>query len=87
MKILVRFAGRPYDAVNKPYIWVSLDNGEITLKNLLIKLEVETGVKFNLEDAGIIVLVNGVRMEYAGGLHTKLKDMDEVLIASVAGGG
>lgn len=87
MKVLVKFAGRPYNIINKPYMWFPLENDETTLNDVLTKIEAETGVKFNLKDAGVIILINGMRMEHIGGLRAKIKDMDEIIIASVAGGG
>jgi molybdopterin converting factor small subunit len=47
----------------------------------------ERGVKLNLETNNIVVLVNGRRIEFMGGLDVKLKDLDEILVASIFGGG
>jgi len=87
MKVLAKFVGSPYTIVGVSDIWLFFDKNEITVRELLTKLEIERGVKFNLEIDNIVVLVNGRRIEFMGGLDAKLKDSDEIVVASIVGGG
>ena len=67
--------------------WLVFDKNEITVRELLTKLEMERGVKLNLEIANIVFLVNGRDVEFRGGLDAKLEDSDEIVVASIVGGG
>jgi len=87
MKVLAKFVGSPYTIVGVSDMWLFFDKDEITVRGLLTKLEMERGVKLNLETNNIVVLVNGRRIEFMGGLDAKLKDLDEVVVASIVGGG
>ncbi|MEM1586588.1 MAG: MoaD/ThiS family protein [Candidatus Bathyarchaeia archaeon] len=88
VRILVRFVGRPYNMTNKREVWLHFsDCDKVTFKDLLNRLEVEIGVKFNVGRGGIIALINGRNVDHIGGLNADLKDQDEVTIASIAGGG
>lgn len=87
MKVLVKFVGSPYVITGISDTWFVFDKNEITVRELLTKLEMERGVKLNLEIANIVVLVNGRRIEFMGGLDAELKDLDEVVVASIIGGG
>jgi molybdopterin synthase sulfur carrier subunit len=87
MKVLVKFVGSPYVIIGISDTWLVFDKNEITVRELLTKLEMERGVKLNLEIANIVVLVNGRHIEFMGGLDTELKDLDEVVVASIIAGG
>jgi molybdopterin synthase sulfur carrier subunit len=87
MKVLVKFVGSPYVITGISDTWLVFDKNEITVRELLTKLEMERGVKLNLEIANIVVLVNGRRIEFMAGLDTGLKDSDEIVVASIIGGG
>ena len=87
MKVLVKFVGSPYVITGISDTWLVFDKNEITVRELLTELETEKGVKFNLEIDNIVVLVNGRRIEFMGGLDAKLKDLDEIVVASIVGGG
>ena len=87
MKVLVKFVGSPYVITGISDTWLVFDKNEITVRDTLTKLEMERGVKLNLEIANIVVLVNGRRIEFMAGLDTGLKDSDEVVVASIIGGG
>jgi len=87
MKVLVKFVGSPYVVTGIADTWLVFDKNEITVRELLTKLEMEKGVKLNLEIANIVVLVNGRDIEFMGGLDAKLKDSDEIVVASIIGGG
>jgi molybdopterin converting factor small subunit len=87
MKVLVKFVGSPYVITGISDTWFVFDKNEITVRELLTKLETEKGVKLNLEIPNIVVLVNGRRIEFMGGLDAKLKDSDEIVVASIIGGG
>ncbi|MEM1562972.1 MAG: hypothetical protein QXE73_06945, partial [Candidatus Bathyarchaeia archaeon] len=81
IKILVKFIGRPYNATNKRHVWIYFDShDEVTLRDLLNKIEVEIGVRFDVGKEGIIALINGRNAHYMGGLNANLKDLDEVII-------
>jgi molybdopterin synthase sulfur carrier subunit len=87
MKVLVKFVGSPYVITGISDTWLVFDKNEITVRELFTKLEMERGVKLNLEIANIVVLVNGRRIEFMAGLDTGLKDSDEIVVASIIGGG
>jgi len=87
MKVLVKFVGSPYVITGISDTWLVFDKNEITVRELLTKLEMERGVKLNLGIPNIVVLVNGRRIEFMGGLDAELKDSDEVVVASIVGGG
>ncbi|NWF78173.1 MAG: MoaD/ThiS family protein [Chloroflexi bacterium] len=87
MKVLAKFVGSPYKIVGVSDIWLFFDKDEITVRELLNKLEMERGVKFTLESDNIVILVNGRRIEFMGGLDARLKDLDEIVVASIIGGG
>ena len=87
MRVRAKFVGSPYTIVGVSDIWLFFDKDEITVRELLTKLEMERGVKLNLETDNIVVLMNGRRIEFMGGLDAKLKDLDEVVLASIVGGG
>jgi len=87
MKVLVKFVGSPYVITGISDTWLVFDKNEITVRELLTKLEMERGVKLNLEIANIVVLVNGRDVEFRGGLDAKLEDSDEIVVASIVGGG
>jgi molybdopterin synthase sulfur carrier subunit len=87
MKVLVKFVGSPYVITGISDTWFVFDENEITVRELLTKLETEKGVKLNLEIPNIVVLVNGRRIEFMAGLDTGLKDSDEIVVASIIGGG
>lgn len=89
LKVLVKFVGRPYEMTGKRQTWLYFNNScdKVTLRDLLNRVEKETGVRFSVGEGGIVILVNGRNVDYVGGLNANLKDLDEVIIASVAGGG
>lgn len=87
MKVLVKFVGSPYVITGISDTWFVFDKNEITVRELLTKLETEKEVKLNLEIPNIVVLVNGKRIEFMGGLDAELKDLDEVVVASIVAGG
>jgi molybdopterin converting factor small subunit len=87
MKVLLKFVGSPYVITGISDTWFVFDKNEITVRELLTKLETEKEVKLNLEIPNIVVLVNGKRIEFMGGLDAELKDLDEVVVASIVAGG
>lgn len=86
MRVRVKFAGGMHKKFGMADLWLSLSD-ETTVKEVLAKLEKEKGIKINLEDTSIVVLVNGRRVEFIGGLNTRLKDMDEVVVMPIIAGG
>ncbi|MEM3703668.1 MAG: MoaD/ThiS family protein [Candidatus Bathyarchaeia archaeon] len=86
MKVRVKFAGGMHKKFGAEDLWLSLQD-EATLREVLALLEREKGIKINLEDTSIVVLVNGKRLEFVGGLDARLKDMDEVVVMPIIAGG
>jgi molybdopterin converting factor small subunit len=86
MKVRVKFAGDMHKKCGIADLWLSLPD-ETTLKEFLAKLEKEKGIKITLEDTSIVVLVNGRRVEFIGGLKASLRDMDEVVVMPIIAGG
>lgn len=86
MKVRVKFAGGIHKKFGIVDLWLSLSD-ETTVKEILAKLEKEKGIKIGLEDTSIVVLVNGRRVEFIGGLNARLKDMDEVVVMPIIAGG
>ncbi len=86
MKVRLKFAGDIHKKFGVADLWLSLNN-EATVKEILSKLEREKGIKIDLEDTNMVVLVNGRRVEFIGGLNAILKDMDEVVVMPIIAGG
>lgn len=86
MKVHVKFAGDTHKKFGTADLWLFLQN-EATVKEILVRLEKEKGIKIDLEDARIVVLVNGRRLEFIGGLNATLKDMDEIVVMPIVAGG
>jgi len=86
MKVRVKFAGDMHKKFGMADLWLFLPD-ETTVKEFLAKLEKEKGVKIDLEDTSTVVLVNGRRVEFIGGLKASLKDMDEVVVMPIIAGG
>lgn len=86
MMVRVKFVGGLRRKVKMEDLWMPL-RGETTLKEILAKLEKERGIKVKLEDSSIVILVNGRRIEFIGGLNANLKHMDEVVIMPAIAGG
>jgi len=57
------------------------------MNEVLEKLESEKRIKVNLQDPSMVVLVNGRRVEFAGGLNAALKDKDQIVIMPIIVGG
>ncbi|MEM3730437.1 MAG: MoaD/ThiS family protein [Candidatus Bathyarchaeia archaeon] len=86
MKVRVKFAGDSHHKFGMTDIWLFLQD-DVTVEDVLAKLERERGVKISLEDVSLTVLVNGRRIEFIGGPKAKLKDMDEIVIVPIIAGG
>lgn len=82
----MKFIGEARKKFNLEDLWISFQE-EPTVKDVLAELERERGVKINLEDSSVAVLVNGRRIEFIGGLNATLKHMDEVTIMPIIAGG
>jgi len=87
MKALVKFIGSPYVTFGISDTWLFFDKNEVTVRELVTKLEKERGIELNLEISNIVVLVNGRDIEFMAGLDTELKDLDEVVVAFIIAGG
>ncbi|MEM3577888.1 MAG: MoaD/ThiS family protein [Candidatus Bathyarchaeia archaeon] len=85
MKVRVKFAGAAHKRFSLTDIWLFLHD-YATVEDAFIKLK-EQGVDIKPGDATITVLVNGRRIEFIGGLKTKLKDMDEIVLMPIIAGG
>lgn len=86
MKVRLKFAGDTHKKFGVADLWLSLHD-EATVKEFLVKLEREKGIKIDLEDTSIVFLVNGRRVEFIGGLSAILKDMDEIVVMPIIAGG
>ena len=87
MRVRAKFVGSPYTIVGISDTWLFFDKNEVTVRELVTKLEKERGIELNLEISNIVVLVNGRDIEFMAGLDTELKDLDEVVVASIIAGG
>lgn len=86
MKVHIKFVGKFHEEFSTEDLWLHLQNGATT-KEVLEKLEREKGIKVNLQDSSMVVLVNGKRVEFAGGLNAVLRDLDEIVIMPIIAGG
>ncbi len=86
MRVHIKFVGKFHEEFRKEDLWIYLQNGA-TMKEVLEKLEREKSIKVNLQDSSMVVLVNGRRVEFVGGLNAALKDKDEIVIMPIIGGG
>jgi molybdopterin converting factor small subunit len=86
MKVRVRFAGEMHKKFGMEDLWLSLRD-ENTVKEILAKLEREKGIKIDLGDPSLVVLINGRRIEFLGGPNASLKDMDEIVVMPIIAGG
>jgi molybdopterin converting factor small subunit len=86
MRVHMKFVGRFHEEFRREDLWIYLQNGA-TMKEMLERLEREKSIKVNLQDSGMVVLVNGRRVELVGGLNASLKDNDEIVIMPIIGGG
>lgn len=86
MKVRVKFVGEMHKKFGMEDLWLSL-NDKAMVKDILAKLEREKGVKVDLGDPGVVVLVNGRRIDFLGGANAVLKDMDEIVVMPIIAGG
>jgi molybdopterin converting factor small subunit len=83
----VKLVGILHHAAGVSDIWLSFNEDKVSAKEVFTKLEKEKGVKPNIRDSNIIVLINGRHMEYIGGLDAELKDSDEIVVTPIVGAG
>ncbi|MCS7114549.1 MAG: MoaD/ThiS family protein [Nitrososphaerota archaeon] len=86
MKVRVKFVGEMHKKFGMEDLWLSLHD-KAAVKDVLAKLEMEKGVKIDLGDPSLVVLVNGRRIEFMGGSNASLKDMDEIVVMPIIAGG
>lgn len=86
MRVHLKFVGKFHEEFRTEDTWIDLQNGA-TVKEVLEKLETEKGIRVNLQTPGMAILVNGRRVEFIGGLNATLKDLDEIVIMPIIGGG
>lgn len=86
MKVRVKFVGEMHKRFGMEDLWLPLGE-KTTVKEVLVKLEREKGIKIDLGDSSLVVLVNGRRVEFIGGLSASLKDMDEIVVMPIVAGG
>jgi molybdopterin converting factor small subunit len=86
MRVHVKFVGRFHEKFRTEDLRIYLQNGA-TMKEVLEKLERDKNIKVNLQDPSMVVLVNGKRLQFAGGLNAALKNLDEIVIMPITGGG
>ena len=86
MRVHIKFVGKFHEEFRTEDVWLYLQNG-VTMKELFEKLEREKSIKVNLQDSSMVVLVNGKRVEFVGGLSAVLRDLDEIVIMPIVAGG
>ncbi|MCY0868118.1 MAG: MoaD/ThiS family protein [Desulfurococcus sp.] len=86
MKVFVKLLARIAEKAVKPEAWIHL-NEDSTLQDLLERVAEELGVKVDLNQEDIVILVNGRSIEFLNGVKTKLRDEDVVVIMPPAAGG
>jgi len=86
MRVHIKFVGKFHEEFRTEDSWIYLQNGA-TMNEVLEKLESEKRIKVNLQDPSMVVLVNGRRVEFAGGLNAALKDKDQIVIMPIIVGG
>jgi molybdopterin converting factor small subunit len=86
MRVHIKFVGKFHKEFRMEDLWIYLQN-EATMKEVLEKLEREKSIKVNLQNSSTAVLVNGKRVEFVGGLNAALRDLDEIVIMPITGGG
>jgi molybdopterin converting factor small subunit len=86
MRVHLKFVGKFSGEFSTEDVWIHLQNGA-KIKEVLEKLEREKSIKLNLQNSSMVVLVNGKRMEFVGGLNATLSDLDEIVIMPIIAGG
>jgi molybdopterin converting factor small subunit len=86
MRVHLKFVGKFHEEFSTEDAWIYLQNGA-TMKEVLEKLEREKSIKVNLQDPSMVVLINGRRVEFRGGLNAALKNLDEIVIMPIIVGG
>jgi molybdopterin converting factor small subunit len=86
MRVHIKFVGKFHDEFRSEDLWIYLQN-RATMKEVLEKLKSEKSIKVNLQNPSMVVLVNGKRVEFVGGLNAALRDLDEIVIMPIIGGG
>ncbi len=85
MKVIIEVVGRYIAIIGKKVFTIELEDGT-TLGELIKELERRYGLKLELGTESAI-FINGIPMEFKGGLNAKLKEFDRVLIVPAAFGG
>jgi len=85
LKVTVEVVGRYAVVVGRKVVTIELNDGS-RLKDLLKKLEEVYGLKLELGTESAI-FINGIPMEFKGGLNAELREFDRVLIVPAAFGG
>ena len=86
MRVHIKFVGKFHEEFRTEDLWIYLENGA-AMREVLEKLEREKSIKVNLQDSSMVVLVNGKRVEFIGGLNAALSDLDEIVILPIIVGG
>jgi molybdopterin converting factor small subunit len=72
--------------IDAPEFWMFLEEGS-TVGDFLKKLEKDKGIKINLNDRNIVILVNGRSIKFLGNLEAKLRELNKIVIMPVVAGG
>jgi molybdopterin converting factor small subunit len=86
MRVHIKFVGKFHKEFRTEDLWIYLKS-EGTMKEVLEKLEREKSIKVDLQNSSTAVLVNGKRVEFAGGVNAALRDLDEIVIMPITAGG
>jgi molybdopterin converting factor small subunit len=86
MLINVKFVGRAHEAAGTSELpfYIPCED-KLTLREFILKLH-QKGIRINVEEPGILVLVNGRNSSLLKGFETEIKNNDTVVIGYFTGG-
>ncbi|MEM3550772.1 MAG: MoaD/ThiS family protein [Candidatus Bathyarchaeia archaeon] len=87
MLVNVKFVGRAHEAAGTSELPLYIPClQKVTLRELIIQLH-QKGIHINVEEPGILVMVNGRNSLLLKGFDTEIKNNDTVVIGYFTGGG
>lgn len=87
MLVNVKFVGRAHEAARTSELPLYIPClKKVTLRELILQLH-QKGIRINVEEPGILVLVNGRNSLLLKGFDTEIKNNDTVVIGYFTGGG
>jgi molybdopterin converting factor small subunit len=87
MLVNVKFVGRAHETAGTSEMQLYIPSlHKVTLRDLILKLH-QKGLQINVEEPGILILVNGRNPLLLKGFETEIKNNDTVVIGYFTGGG